>query len=120
MKRDQELLHKLLLVAERSEPQPDMSGYTEEQQAYHAAILIDSGLVDGKIIRDGSGNVATTVMIDLTPKGHDYLENLRKAKPSDPAKPSPAQSVAELPMPVGIEIFISHSKRDEELVAQII
>jgi hypothetical protein len=42
MRRDKELLNKLLLLAEGEEPKPDLSGYTEQEQAYHAAILIDS------------------------------------------------------------------------------
>jgi hypothetical protein len=120
MKRDQELLHKLLLVAEESEPKPDLSSYTEEQQVYHTAILIDSGLVDGQVIRDETGTVAATVMLDLTPKGHDYLAGLRLRSGSNTGTSPIGSTAPEGANPASTEIFISHSKRDEALVAELI
>ena len=109
MRRDQELLDKLLLQAEGEDPKPDLSGYTEEQMAYHAAILIDSGLVDGQTMKDETGQVCAAAIIDLTPQGHDFLARSRQQeKQSAPSKMEQ------------IDIFISHSQRDEDLAKAII
>ena len=109
MRRDQELLDKLLLQAEGEDPKPDLSGYTEEQMAYHAAILIDSGLVDGQTLKDLSGQVRGAAIIDLTPEGHDFLARSRQQqKQSVPSKMEQ------------IDILVSHSQRDEDLAKAII
>jgi len=109
MRRDQELLHKLLLLAEGEEPKPDLSGYSEEQQAYHAAILIDSGLIDGKTVKNHVGKVSGAVIVDLTPQGHDFLARSRRQVNQ------PSTSKMEQ-----IDIFVSHCQRDEDLAKAII
>ena len=109
MRRDQELLDKLLLQAEGEDPKPDLSGYTEEQQAYHAAILIDSGLVDGETVKDHTGQVRGAAIIDLTPQGHDFLARSRQ-QANKPSAPKMEQ----------IDIFVSHSQHDEDLAKAII
>ncbi len=109
MRRDEELLQKLLLHAEGEKPEPDLSGYSPEQQAYHAAILIDSGLVAGETLRDLKGEVRGAAIVDLTPAGHDFLKRMR----SNPVPSSPTETD-------DIEIFISHSKLDEDLAGALI
>lgn len=109
MKRDQELLNKLLFLAEGEEPTPDLSEYAEEQQAYHAAILIDSGLVDGKTVKDHEGQVRGAAILDLTPQGHDFLERVRKQE----SKSSPMKTE-------DIDIFVSHSQHDQDLPKAVI
>lgn len=47
MKRDMDLIRLKLMQVEGEEPAPDLSAYTEEQQVYHMALLIEAGLVDG-------------------------------------------------------------------------
>lgn len=44
MRRDMDLVRLLLLQVEGEEA-PDLSAYTNEQQIYHKALLIDAGLV---------------------------------------------------------------------------
>lgn len=109
MRRDEELLHKLLLHAEGEEPLPELSGYSEEQQAYHAAILIDSGLVAGEALRNLKGEVCGAEVVDLTPAGHDFLKRMR----SNSIHSSKTEAA-------DIEIFISHSKLDEDLAGALI
>jgi hypothetical protein len=111
MRRDKELLNKLLLLAEGEEPKPDLSAYTQEQQAYHAAILIDSGLIQGDTVKDAEENVIAAAILDLTPQGHDFLERLRSQN-SQPAGPDMIQT--------DIDIFVSHSKHDQELAKALI
>lgn len=111
MRRDKELLNKLLLLAEGEEPKPDLSGYTEQQQAYHAAILIDSGLVQGDTVKDAEENVIAAAILDLTPQGHDFLERLRSHD---------SQSTNLNMIPTEIDIFVSHSKCDQDLAKAII
>ena len=111
MRRDKELLNKLLLLAEGEEPKPDLSGYTEQQQAYHAAILIDSGLVQGDTVKDAEENVIAAAILDLTPQGHDFLERQR------------SHSNKELNAgmtKIDIDIFVSHSKHDQALAKAIV
>jgi len=109
MRRDEELLQKLLLHAEGEDPKPDLSSYSLEQQAYHAAILIDSGLVAGEALRDLNGEVRGAAIVDLTPAGHDFLKTMRSN-----FVPSSKTQTAD------IEIFISHSKLDEDLAGALI
>ena len=111
MRRDKELLNKLLLLAEGEEPKPDLSGYTEQQQAYHAAILIDSGLVQGDTMKDAEENVIAAAILDLTPQGHDFLERQR----------SHGNEALNADMPkIDIDIFVSHSKHDQDLAKAVV
>ena len=48
MKRDMNLVRLLLLQHEGEEPTPDLSGFTDEQQLYHEALLIEAHLLDGQ------------------------------------------------------------------------
>jgi hypothetical protein len=111
MRRDKELLNKLLLLAEGEDPKPDLSQYSQEQQAYHAAILIDSGLVQGDTVKDANENVIGAVILNLTPQGHDFLERLRSQ--------SDKQLNADM-TEIDIDIFVSHSKHDRDLAKAVV
>lgn len=80
MKRDMELIRLLLLKVEGEEPKPDLSGYTQKQQGYHLAKLIEAGLVNGEISRDNNGNATGAVPIELTWDGHEFLDAARSDK----------------------------------------
>jgi hypothetical protein len=77
MKRDMNLIRLLLLETEGEEPKPDVSGYTEEQRIYHAALLIEADLIDGVIAKDGRGLPRGTVRLRLTWAGHEFLDAAR-------------------------------------------
>jgi hypothetical protein len=77
MKRDMELIRLSLLEVEGEEPRPNLSAYTEEQKVYHMALCIEAGLVDGEVVKDGSGFPVGTVAIRLTWKGHEFVDAAR-------------------------------------------
>ena len=74
MKRDIELQKLLLLQVRDGQEPPQLSQYSEADQVYNAALLINDGLVEGEAIRGGSGEYVSTVMTDLTSAGHDFLD----------------------------------------------
>jgi Hypothetical protein (DUF2513) len=79
MRRDKELQRLLLLhVRDRIEP-PELKNYSEEEQVYNAALLINGDFVEGQAIQGGSGQYVSTVMTQLTSKGHDFLEGESEA-----------------------------------------
>jgi len=47
MRRDMNLIRQLLLLYEGEEPKPDLSQFSEDQQVYHSALLIEAKPVDG-------------------------------------------------------------------------
>lgn len=80
MKRDTNLIRLLLLETEGEEPQPDLADFTEEQRVYHAALLIEAGLIDGVIRKDANGLPSGTVRLRLTWAGHEFLDAARDNK----------------------------------------
>lgn len=125
MKRDEDLIYKLLLRAEGDEPRPDLSAYSEEQRAYHTAMLIDAGLVRGLISRDEVGRVRATATTELTPQGHDYLAARRAGSTIGLTAPQ-SQHVASADegrevnetSSSSIAVFISHSSLDASLAKE--
>lgn len=76
MKRDMDLI-RLLLVEVEGETKPDLSGYTEEQQVYHAVLLIEAGFVHGTVLSDENGDPVDARISRLTNEGHDFLDAVR-------------------------------------------
>ena len=76
MKRDMELIRGLLFEFE-GETKPDLSKWTEEQKLYHAALLIEAGLLRGEVIHDSQGKIATAIIYRLTWEGHEFLDAAR-------------------------------------------
>ncbi len=81
MKRDMELIRKILFAIENGEKGDPIDGYSEEKLRYHQALLIEAELVDGQILH---GNVTlseapVTVFIKkLTWPGHELLDDIRE------------------------------------------
>jgi hypothetical protein len=81
MKRDMELIRKLLFAMEDNPRQLVVDGYDKEVIKYHALLLIEAGLLDGKV----SDTLANTSVVPsnifvnrLTWDGHEFLDNIRK------------------------------------------
>jgi hypothetical protein len=117
MKRDKEL-QKLLLLQVRDEGEPSgLEKYSEDEQVYNAALLIDGGYVDGQAIKDATGAYRSAVMTELTSKGHDLLDSVENSSKREEPKPGPS-----LPNHVKTSkrIFVSHSSEDADLAAALV
>lgn len=77
MKRDMELIRRLLMSVEGEEPTPDLTGYTEEQRVYHMALLIEAGLLDGTVRTNSIGYPDGYRVRKLTWAGHEFLDAAR-------------------------------------------
>ncbi|WP_237487825.1 DUF2513 domain-containing protein [Vibrio parahaemolyticus] len=81
MKRDMELIRKLLLTIEENPRQLEVEGYDKNQVKYHALLLIEAGFLDGNV----SDTLANTSVVPsfvsvnrLTWDGHEFLDSIRK------------------------------------------
>jgi hypothetical protein len=74
MKRDMELIRLLLVEQETDEAPPELSKYDVKDVVYNAALLIDAGLVVGRIIPNSTGEPEAAVILRLTWSGHDFLD----------------------------------------------
>lgn len=83
MKRDFELCRRILREAEEwdaGKPPFTVSFPDEYAQALtdaHAALLIEAGLLNGKVSR-GNGTISSVAIIGLTWSGHDFLASANK------------------------------------------
>lgn len=80
MRRDMELIRRLLLCAEAEQPVRLIEEYTPEQIRYHQMLAIDAGLLKGKhhAYMNNSSNIPDSVFVeDVTWEGHDFLEAVR-------------------------------------------
>lgn len=79
MKRDMDLVRKILLKVEMNQSANDIvevhiDGYSEDQIAYHIAILTEAGLLEN--IHNGR-IVPVNITSRLTWAGHDFLDACR-------------------------------------------
>lgn len=110
MKRDMELIRLLLLEAE-GEEKPDLSGYTEAQRVYHAALLIDAELVEGAIAGGSNGFPVAAHIIRLNWMGHEFLDAARNPSVWKKAMEKVQSGGASLPLPVLQDLLISFVKK---------
>jgi len=104
MKRDMDLIRLLLLNHEGATP-CDLSGYTQEQIAYHDCLLIDAGLVRGAIAKGSSGEWKAVHIIGLNWIGHDFLDAARNETIWNQLKAKLKKSALELPIDLMKEIL---------------
>lgn len=77
MKRDMELVRKLLLAVESGQMNFVIDGYNNDTVKYHKALVIDAGLAEGSVLKSGMGNreIPVNVMLTkLTWAGHDFID----------------------------------------------
>jgi hypothetical protein len=80
MKRDMELVRKILFALESSQQNAAFAGYNDDTVKYHQALVIEAGLAVGSSLKSGTGNreVPTAVMLTkLTWAGHEFLDTVR-------------------------------------------
>ena len=78
MRRDRTLQRLLLLQVRDGKEPAELNAYSEGDKLYNSALLIDEGLVDGQAIPGSSGQIVSTVIRDLTSRGHDFLERTER------------------------------------------
>lgn len=79
MKRNMELI-RLLLMDVEGEEDVDLSPYSDEEILYHKSLLVDSGLVVGKVLRGEQYEVVAVDITQLSWEGHDFLDAARNEK----------------------------------------
>ena len=82
MKRDMELIRKIVLAIEDAPTgyAPDelgLEGYTPEQIAYHAHLMIQAGLATGSEVTHSGSSGPEAILTSLTWAGHEFAEAAR-------------------------------------------
>ena len=81
MKRDMQLIRKMVLTAEEGPngyaPDLQIEGYTTEQLSYHAHLLIQARLATGPITTHINGTGPSAQITALTWAGHDFADKSR-------------------------------------------
>jgi hypothetical protein len=91
MKRDMDLIRKILLKQEGEEA-VNLSEYTQDQINYHIVLLIEVGFLDGKIMyssrgRQFGGKIPDkTYVTRITWAGHEFLDQARNNTTWEKAK----------------------------------
>lgn len=81
MKRDMELIRKILIYTEKL-PAGEISGinsddHSENEVAEHIALLEEAGLIDAVIRTDEKGCPSDASIRRLTMEGHEFLSNAK-------------------------------------------
>lgn len=79
MKRDADIIRRIALATEAISPTEVLSSLDEVDPtlfAAHVKLMIDAGLIEGRVTTFMSGNAAAVVM-RLTWAGHDFAEAAR-------------------------------------------
>ena len=78
MKRDMELVRKLLFLAEDDGKDDKLcEEYGQDVVAGHVAILLDAKLIEGVVSCNQVGKPVASVILRLTWAGHEFLDNAR-------------------------------------------
>jgi hypothetical protein len=103
MRRDWDLIRKMILAIEDAPSgwAPDLSelsfeGYTTAQVGYHAWLLIDAGLADGKRVDIMPSEAPEGAIITLTWAGHDFAEAIRNDKTWNKAMGTVKEKVGDI------------------------
>lgn len=82
MKRDMEIIRTILLNAEDGKygyGQPiRLEGHSDQVCAYHVALMLDAGLVDGEVLKTSECPYAAAMIHRLTSAGHDFCDGIRQ------------------------------------------
>ncbi|MBW8296188.1 MAG: DUF2513 domain-containing protein [Sphingopyxis sp.] len=113
MKRDMDLLRKLLLAVEESpkaalQRMPAFEGFTEDIIAEHTRLAFDAGLLEGASLKllKGPPQFAN---ISLTWSGHEFLEKTRDPEIWEKTKTA-AGKVGSFSLPLIMEVAAGYMK----------
>ncbi len=80
MKRDMELIRKILINIQDGNRTALVEGYDEDTIKYHEALVIEAGLVEGSAVKNNTvpTEIPAIVMIKkLTWEGHDFVDAIQ-------------------------------------------
>ena len=91
MKRDMELIRKILLAIEASDsgwaPRPlQIEGYDDHAVGYHALLLVEAGLCEGDVTTSSGSKGPEGMITRLKWEGHDFLEAAKEPSRWEQAK----------------------------------
>jgi hypothetical protein len=80
MKRDMDLIRKILIDVEAADADGPMVSFDDPHAAYQVALMKDAGLLEASISEDGFGRPSNAFVIRLTWDGHEFLDASRDSK----------------------------------------
>lgn len=116
MKRDMELIRKLILLLEdnphmTAPSQIHIEGYTRQQIAYHKYLLVDAGLAVGQDVTH-LGSVGPDYKLSyLTWAGHDFADACRDQKTWEEATKIVKEKAGSVTFEVLKQLLVSLIKR---------
>ena len=116
MKRDYELIRKILLEVEDNNGKVlHYKTDTSAQKSYHCDIMIQAGLLDGKLL-DKKPNGASWILnrnaqvYDITWEGHNFLDSIREETVWKRIKEKFTDKAMQVPFEILKELAISASR----------
>jgi hypothetical protein len=117
MKREPDLLRLILLFIEEHVPPPGglneplaIADYDRATVMAHAELLIDDGLVDGKIMK-GTGGIQELMIMRLTSAGHDAIAAIRNDTMWQKAKKAGVEKGASLTFGLLVEFLKAEGRK---------
>lgn len=82
MRRDMDLIRKILLAVEDGEHgyaphELTLAGYSEEQVNYHCYLLVQAGLAEGVDNTTMDSTSPSSAILNLTWQGHEFIASAR-------------------------------------------
>ncbi|MEI2423122.1 DUF2513 domain-containing protein [Limnospira fusiformis] len=107
---DMDLIRKIVLLLEESPNgftpgNPKIEGYTDEQVADHAHILIQEGLAEGQSFYTFDSASPVVVLNNLTWKGHKFANEVRDDSIWKKAKKKIQDKVGAVPLGVLTQVL---------------
>lgn len=116
MKRDFELIRKLILATESdSQGKIEIDGYSKEQVGYHTYLLVDAGLAKGIDVTTTHDVLPQWQILHLTSAGHDFADAARNESIWQKAKEIVKDKTGGVTIDVMKQVLISIIKNALEL-----
>lgn len=116
MKRDYELVRKILLfLEEKSTPEaiacPKIEGYDDLAIKYHLLLLAQAQLIDYEPERTDTGRIIRVIAFSLSWQGHDFLDSVRNDAVWAKVKSQASEKGVSLPFEVLKSLAIEAVKK---------
>ncbi|MCW9059410.1 MAG: DUF2513 domain-containing protein [Gammaproteobacteria bacterium] len=121
MKRDMELIRKILFAVENEEKDNPIEGYSENVLRYHQALLIEAGLLEGKVLHGNvtfSESPVSVLIKKLTWEGHELLAAVRRDSIWNTIKSDFQEASVETIIKVAKQLAEGWAKKKVELLLE--